>query len=134
MTEKSPEKAIPIARVLVYAAVLFAIRYGCDFLLKNPQFLPSEPLVNTINFDSISARISGQDSFLHVGQTEEDVRMILGSPSGMMTITNRTILMYNGSFLEFQDGLLVTSDTNLLAEIKKVRRLPSDKSSSKKRK
>ena len=131
MVDKSPWREIPIGRVVVYAIVLLSLRSACTFLQANPQYLPSEPVMNMISADKMFSLVKKPKSFLHVGQTEDDVREMLGSPSGMMTITNRTILMYNGSLLEFVDGLLVTSDTNLLAEIKKVRRHSSESTSGK---
>lgn len=41
------------------------------------------------------------------GQTEEEVRMLLGDPSGCMTTTDRKVLIYSGKSLEFVDGKLI---------------------------
>ena len=136
MTENSPGEKVPYGMLLLYAIVLVSIWLGCAFLRSVPNALPSKPLILMLDLNlDLMSFASGKraDSFLHVGQSEEDVRAILGEPSGMMTVTNRSILMYNGSFLEFVDGCLVTSDTNLLAEIKASGRLFSGSRQSKNR-
>jgi len=125
MGEKSSLRSVPVGREILYALALVAMFLGCEFLKKNPQLLPSQPLASTINFDFLRKKTPT----LMVGQSEEEVRVILGNPSGTMVVKDQTLLMYDGGILEFEDGYLVTSDTNLLTKMMETRRSSPKKSS-----
>lgn len=103
-----------IARLLsgmkysVCMALLLSLLTGCDFLKK---YLPSS--------DPVPEKIipqSAPSNTLFIGQSEEDIIELLGKPSGTFTITNKTVLMYNGELLEFIDGKLITPKTNFFAQ------------------
>lgn len=51
---------------------------------------------------------------LSAGQMEDEVRALLGKPSGVMSVGTRTTLIYNGDMITFQEGKLVEPSQEIL--------------------
>lgn len=83
-----------LKHITIYAATgMVLLLCGCDFQQDDVNIIPEEAAPPpTFN--------------LKQGQSEKDVRTLLGTPSGIISITNKIVLLYNGELLEFIDGKL----------------------------
>lgn len=106
MKTNAIEKQISAARA-TFSVALILLLSSCDFdlsslrlpFMKNreEQIVVEEPVIPP----------------LEAGVTEQEVRALLGEPSGFMKIGNKTTLLYKGEALEFINGKLTKSITNL---------------------
>ena len=94
---------------MIRITLLATLLSGCDYIDQrlHPDREPA----------SEQFAISSSTNSLYIGKSEEDVRALLGKPSGVITITNMTVLIYHGELLEFIDGKLITPTTNLVQRI-----------------
>lgn len=126
---KEPAKGdLSLVSSIVCIVIMIVLIFVTRFLGHNPQYLPKRPIasvikekvkkVETVATDSEAAEQEKKEEWLYPGQSLDDVQALLGPPDGTMTITNRLILMYYGSMLDFIEGKLVTSNETLFAKIK----------------
>ena len=124
MKSSSPSKKKLTVTFLGYCTLFIAIYLGCEFLIRNPDVRPPEDLLSSISVEEIQKRIpvrkKAPSPSLFQGQSEQEVRQILGTPSGTFTVSNRLVLMYHGKTLNFEQGKLVNPEPNLLEQIKKA--------------
>ena len=113
---------MPVARFLVYGTLLVALLIGARFLRANPDILPTREFFSSISVKDLPTFKKEKREALFSGQSEYEVRKILGTPSATMTVKDTTTLVYSGISLAFVDGKLITTETNLLKRIKKARR------------
>ncbi|MBM4153042.1 MAG: thioredoxin family protein, partial [Kiritimatiellaceae bacterium] len=87
-----------------------------------PQFTPAIPTTNaTIPPEPEAKPVVEQEPeslSLSKGQTEGDVKTLLGPPSGFVSISNRTTLLYSGVALHFENGKLTAPYPDILKQIK----------------
>ena len=92
---------------------------GCDFDLSSIE-LPFElPFDLPFMKAPVEEEVQVDDTILSLeeGQTEEEVRALLGKPSGVMTVGNKRTLLYSGEPIEFIDGKLSKSSTDIKQRI-----------------
>jgi thiol-disulfide isomerase/thioredoxin len=97
----------PSLRSITICALLFIFLTGCDFSASKKA-------------DETGSRKEKSIS-LEMGQTEEEVRALLGAPDGVMSSGNQTTLLYSGLSLNFTDGELTQSIANVSSRIEQVR-------------
>ncbi len=131
MNNSVPEKNFSIGVSLGCIVVLIAALVGIRFLRANPQYLPEKPVSFLLKERGQGAEEVAPIADLYVGQSEAEVRELLGTPTGVVTVTNRLTLMYYGSNLNFDGGRLVTAEAGILAKIKNDRKLSEAKAAEK---
>ena len=119
MSSSSASKDFSLVTIIVSVSVLSAFILGATYLQKNPSLLPSKPLISLLEIEKLPIAGDLHKRELYLGKSEEEVRELLGEPTGVINISDKTILMYNGVLLEFgTEGGLTTPPEGLLEEIK----------------
>ena len=109
-----------------YCALFITIYLGCEFLKRNPSIRPFKDFLSSLSVEKLQERLPvlkpSPKASLFQGQSEQEVRQILGTPSGTFTVSNRLVLMYHGKTLTFEEGKLADPEPGLLEQIKQAER------------